>query len=221
MRSEVGCVILFYPKVYYNIMRIVDFNRTNTTICPGSCVSVVSVDDGEEPGMNKVIITNRLRDDVDSLDGVVITSPDGDPASIPNLHKLIVSIKEPKLRCILMTNGGHPDMIDDLVGAGYVDMINMCVDGPLSPEQEKCLDIVRRYNYEFMMTVHMQAGIIGTTEIRQIAEQSKGCRHFIMCPVPHKAKDRTSPAVAGYKKKELESLVDAVKGIVRNPMLKI
>ena len=201
-------------------MHIVRYMRTNTTMCPGLCVSVVEIGEGDGQGFSPVEVYNRLREDVDSLDGLVVTSPAGDPTSIPNLHKMIVSIKPPRLTCILRCDGRHPDRIDDLLGAGYIDVIDLCVNSTLSKEQLECLEIVRRYNYEFMVTVEMVPGVIGVDEIRRIALGSKGCRQFIMHPFdPRKNRDTPAEGMKGYRKKDLESIMDAVKGIVKNPRM--
>ena len=78
-------------------MHVAKFVRTNTTLCPGWCVSVLYIDDGDGPSHSLVEIANSLRSDVDSLDGVVITSMTTDPLKLDGIHKLIMSVKPPRL----------------------------------------------------------------------------------------------------------------------------
>lgn len=217
MTSRRNC---FLPVSTVDVMHIERYMRTNTTICPGLCVSVISLETEDGPGYSMVEIYNHLLEDADSLDGLVIMSSNGDPTEIPNLHKIIVSLKPPKVQCILMCDGMHPDRIDDLLGSGYVDVINICVDRPLKREQMKCLDLVRRYNYEFMVTVDMSPDTIGLEEIRKMAGDCTGCRQFIMKPrSPNKDRNHPSDERKGYRKKDLESFMEAVKGLVKNPRM--
>lgn len=203
-------------------MHIAKFVRTNTTLCPGWCVSVLYIDDGDGPGQNLVEITKSLRSDVDSLDGVAITSLTTDPLELDGIHRLIMSVKPPKLRCILLTAAEDPDRLDDLVGAGYVDMVDIHIEDRMTAEQVKSLEIIRKLNYDFIVTVDMIPDTIGVDEIAEIAEQSEGCQRFVMRPFdPQRNKDPSKAGIRPYKKKELESLMSAVKGIVRNPVVVI
>ena len=201
-------------------MHVAKFVRTNTTLCPGWCVSVLYIDDGDGPSHSLVEIANSLRSDVDSLDGVVITSMTTDPLKLDGIHKLIMSVKPPRLRCILMTAAEYPDRLDDIVGAGYVDIVDVHISELMTPDQMKSLDIIRKLNYDFFVTVDMMPGVIGVDQIRDIAEQSRGCLKFVMRPFdPQKNRDPTRIGIKPYRKKELESLISAVKGIVRNPVM--
>lgn len=203
-------------------MHIAKFVRTNTTLCPGWCVSVLYIDDGDGPGQNLVEISKSLHSDVDSLDGVAITSLTTDPLGMDGIHKLIMSVKPPKLRCILLTSAEDPERLDDLVGAGYVDVMDIHIEERMTPDQMRSLEIIRKLNYDFIVTVDMVPGTIGVDEITEIAEQSKGCQRFVMRPFdPMRNRDPSKAGIRPYKKKELESLMVAVKGAVRNPVIVI
>ena len=201
-------------------MHVAKFVRTNTTLCPGWCVSVLYIDDGDGPSQSLVEITNSLRSDVDSLDGLAIASLTVDPLKLDGIHKLIMSVKPPKLRSILLTAAEDPDRLDDLVGAGYVDIVDIHIRDIMTPDQMRSLEIIRKLNYDFFVTVDMMPGVIGVDEITEIANQSKGCQKFLMRPFdPQKNRDPTKIGIKPYRKKELESLMSAVKGIVRNPVI--
>src|SRR5574344_2097790 len=159
-------------------MHVAKFVRTNTTLCPGWCVSVLYIDDGDGPSQSLVEITNSLRSDVDSLDGLAIASLTVDPLKLDGIHRLIMSVKPPRLRSILLTAAEDPDRLDDLVGAGYVDIVDVHIRDIMTPDQMRSLEIIRKLNYDFFVTVDMMPGVIGVDEITEIANQSKGCQKF-------------------------------------------
>ena len=101
-----------------------------------------------------------------------------------------------------------------------MEIVDVHMRDIMTPDQMRSLEIIRKLNYDFFVTVDMMPGVIGVDEITEIANQSKGCQKFVMHPFdPQKNRDPTKIGIKPYRKKELESLMSAVKGIVRNPVI--
>ncbi|MBO4568728.1 MAG: hypothetical protein J5674_01915, partial [Candidatus Methanomethylophilaceae archaeon] len=58
----------------------------DTTIRPGSYLSVVQVSRGEGRGQDLEEVAAKLRADIDVIDGVAVRSDGSDPLSIPGLY---------------------------------------------------------------------------------------------------------------------------------------
>lgn len=191
-------------------MIITRFNRINTVMIPGMYLSVVHLAGGDGPGESIIEIANTLRSDRDSLDAFAIVSDDHAPESIPGIHRLISDIKPRTLECILVTDGGSPDHLDDLVGSGYVDSVLFTVRGPSGEDLRRCTDLMRRYNYGFSISVDLVPDVFTPESLRDLAEAAHGCRDMVLRRMDSGA------GIRSFKKDELRSLADAVKGTARN-----
>ncbi|MBQ8179326.1 MAG: hypothetical protein IJ026_02625 [Candidatus Methanomethylophilaceae archaeon] len=191
-------------------MIITRFNRINTVIIPGMYLSVVHLADGDGPGESSIEVANTLRSDRDSLDAFAIVSDDHAPESIPGIHRLISDIKPRTLECILVTDGVSPGPLDDLVGSGYVDSVMFTVRGPMAEGLHGCMDLMRRYNYDFSISVDLVPDIFTPESLRALAEAAHGCRDMVLRRMDSGA------GIRSFKKDELRSLTDAVRGTARN-----
>ena len=83
----------------------------DTTIRPGSFLSVVYVSDGEGDGLDIEEVSSKIRSDIDSIDGVAVTSEETDPLAIKDLFRLLKRLKLPGRDLLLITDGNeynHP-----------------------------------------------------------------------------------------------------------------
>ena len=189
------------------------FVRTDSTTIPGKCISVLELDAGDSGGVNVASVTNTLRGDKDSLDGIAIYSADWSVIGDNELQSLLISLKPLRTEMILIATGGHPERVDDVMGSGYIDILDLTISDRIDRNQMRYIEIVERYEYRFIVSVDLVPGIMDADKLREIAECSKGCEMFVM---------RVRPPVNGgkpFRKKDLESMIGSVKGAVRNPKL--
>ncbi len=136
-------------------MIVSGYSRIDTSLRPGSFLSVVYVskEDGDSEYADEV--SANIRADIDSIDGVAVASKYGDPLLIPGLHKLLRKLKMPNRDLMLITSGSDYSVLDDLVGAGYVNYVDLVVNGPLDKSQQECIKILDNCGCPYMVTVEM------------------------------------------------------------------
>ena len=78
-------------------------------------------------------IFNYIQENSDFLDGVVISG--GEPTLNKELPDLIKKLRGMGMKIKLDTNGYHPDVLEDLIGAGYIDKVAMDIKAPLTKER--------------------------------------------------------------------------------------
>lgn len=76
-------------------------------------------------------VLDRLKPFVGWIDGVVVTG--GEPTLHPGLEPMLASIKQAGFEVKLDTNGYRPEVLEDLVASGLVDMVAMDLKAPLEP----------------------------------------------------------------------------------------
>jgi pyruvate formate lyase activating enzyme len=92
---------------------------------------VVSAEQADE--LDDAKIFDYIEENSDFLDGVVISG--GEPTLNKELPDLIKKFRSMGMKIKLDTNGYHPDVVDDLVGAGYIDKVAMDIKAPLTDER--------------------------------------------------------------------------------------
>ena len=126
------------------------------------------------------------------IDGVVISG--GEPTTYHDLESLILRIRALGVGVKLDTNGSNPDLLAELVSAGFIDSVSMDVKAPLDPDKyataagvpvdiaairESILTLIRSdIEYEFRTTFCPR--IHSGDDILQIAEDLRGARRYIL-----------------------------------------
>ncbi len=194
-------------------MYISRYSRMDTTIKPGSFLSVVYVSEGEGDGLDIEEVSSKIHADIDSIDGVAVSSEDTDPLSVKDLYKLLKRLKLPGRELLLITDGSEYSDLDDLVGAGYVNYVNLKVDGPLDKSQSECIKIMDNCGCPYMVTATLIPGRITESALKELASAIPGSKHLILkvgkSPDPTKKLDQ----------KELASLANSVKGAAKDVRL--
>jgi len=85
---------------------------------------------------------NFLKERKGLLEGVVICG--GEPTINKDLPNFIEKIKQLGFFVKLDTNGSNPEMLKDLVRAGFVDYVAMDIKGPVGPNFKFSFDASRR-----------------------------------------------------------------------------
>jgi hypothetical protein len=194
-------------------MRISRYSRMDTTVRPGSFLSVVYVSEGEGEGLDAEEVVARIRADIDAIDGVAVSSEDSDPLSVKGLYKLLKRLKLPGRDLVLITDGSEYSDLDDLVGAGYVNYVDLEVDGPLDKSQAECVKILDNCGCPYMVTATLIPGRISESALKELASEISGSRHLIL-----KAGKSPDPA-RKLDQKELASLASSVRGLAKDVRL--
>lgn len=134
-------------------MFISNYRRTDTVSYPGFLLSAVEVSDGTGDGVSEVEVSNTIYEDRDSIDGVLLRGHGSDVLEIDGVHRLIRNLVPKHTRVILETNGKHPDVLDDLIGAGYTRDISFVFDQYPVKTQLDSLEVARSGDCGFAVTL--------------------------------------------------------------------
>jgi hypothetical protein len=194
-------------------MFISGYTRMDTTIRPGSYLSVVRVSRGEGKGHPLDEVAAAVRADIDVIDGVAVRSEDSDPLSMPGLYTVLKRLKLPGRDLMLMTEGRGYSDLDDLVGAGYVNYVDLLADGPLDKEQKDCLRLLKNCGCPFMVTVTLTPGRISESSLKELAADIEGSKHLVL------RTDKKPAAGKAFGEKEAASLANSVRRMAKDVRL--
>ncbi|MUM77942.1 anaerobic ribonucleoside-triphosphate reductase activating protein [Pseudodesulfovibrio sp. F-1] len=96
--------------------------------CPTCHNAVLAWDMHALPAVDPARIKTYLRDRAGWLDGVTITG--GEPTATPYLAELLLEVRKCGLPVKLDTNGMRPDVVQELLELGLVDVFAVDVKGP-------------------------------------------------------------------------------------------
>ncbi len=192
-------------------MPVTRYSRMDTTIMPGSFLSVVYVSEGDGEGLSLEEVAAGVRADIDSIDGVAVASETSDPLCVGGLYKILKRLKLPGRDLVLITEGRRYSDLDDLVGAGYVNYVDLVVDGPLDKSQAECVRVLDNCGCPYMVTVSLVPGRISESALRELAAAVPASKHMIL-------KAGKDPAKR-FSDRELRSLADSVRGAAKDVRL--
>lgn len=166
------------------------------------------------------------------LDGVVVTG--GEPTLQPDLFEFLERLKKMGFKAKLDTNGSCPEVIEGLLREGRLDYVAMDLKCPLDERYhrvagvEVSLEALRRsmeillagrVDYEFRTT--LVPGLIGEEEIREMAQEIKGARCYVLQQfVPKDARAPELRLRKPYTRSEGEALLKAVRPWVKEVKLR-
>lgn len=184
-------------------MYISSFSRINTVLYPEQYLSEIHIHGGDGDGVNTAEVTNTIRSDRASLDGVLLVRDDGDPEMIPGIHHLMKEICPSKLPLILMTTGSDPASLDDLIGSGYVSHVLFRFTDRPTYEQKECVRMMARTDATFSIGAVLDPNRLSSEDVVEIAGISEDCRGFMLMmprePLPC------------FKKRDVNALSKALK----------
>lgn len=175
---------------------------------PGRILSAVYVSEGDGAGPNAVEVANTIHGDRDSIDGILLSSLDGDAGAMPGIHSLIRDIRPPHMPVYLVTTGTDPRTVEDLVGAGYADRVVVRLDGRPSKEQLESMDTVISNRAKLYVEVVLDKSRIEPEDVLSIADAVRGYEEFVL-----RMPDPPAPA---FGRRELNTLVKALRPRARN-----
>ena len=97
--------------------------------CPFCHNRELVLESGSMDEVPRELIEEYLRENVDFLDGVVVSG--GEPTIHPDLPELLRWLRSLGTKIKLDTNGTNPEMLKDVIRAGLVDYVAMDLKAPL------------------------------------------------------------------------------------------
>lgn len=189
-------------------MRIANFRRTDTVSLPGLYLSSVGVSPDDGPGVNETEVANSINGDKDSLDGILFRGVETDVLEVDGIHKLIRVLRPPHARCVIETNGSRPIVLDDLVGAGYADIVSFIFDRYPKKCQLDSMRIARDGDCRFAVTVVTEPQRLTMEDVLDLGDHIKGAMLL-------QIKRSSEPGALQYKKSEISSLAKSMKGTAK------
>ncbi|MBO4797294.1 MAG: hypothetical protein J5494_00735 [Candidatus Methanomethylophilaceae archaeon] len=186
-------------------MFISRYSRMDTVLKPGSFLSVVYISDGDGQGISPDEAASGIRRDIDAIDGVAVAPEGPGPLRLEGLHVILKHLKLPKRMLLLVTDGRSPGDLDDLVGAGYVNYVNLTADGPLDSEQKESVRLLNDCGCPFMVTATVIPGKTDGSALGKLAGDAAGSRMMIL-RVP-----KSEPDGKKFAEKEILSLAASAR----------
>lgn len=173
-------------------------------------------------------VLEYINENSDFLNGVVISG--GEPTLRKDLYGFLKKVKEFGLGIKLDTNGSHPEVLDDLIGAKMVDFVAMDVKAPMVKEKydtaagtdvnlDDIIESIRiikdsGISHEFRTTVY--PGAVSVEDVIEIAKYLRGADCYC---IQQFRPDVTMSAEAGktepYPVKSIRYMYDGAKPFVK------
>ena len=150
--------------------------------------SIVVNAEGAE-SLNEDNILRYIGDNTDFIDGVVVSG--GEPLMNADLGVFLKKLKKLGVKVKIDTNGAYPDALDDLIGAGLIDMVAMDVKSSLNERYnaaagadvdigkiKKSIKIVLDSGVDHEFRTTAVPVFVKADDIRNICENIKGAKKY-------------------------------------------
>ena len=182
----------------------------------------------EVEGVDEEKVLEYIKENSDFLDGVVISGGEvlinaGTLPLIKKLRKLGMLIK-------IDTNGSHPDVLDDLLGAGLIDMVAMDIKTSLNERYNSAtgskvdVENIRRSiriimdsapDYEFRTTV--APIFVKLEDIENICREIKGAKKYRIHQFrPKNTLDETLSVLDPYPESKVMEMAEIARKYVKD-----
>lgn len=179
-------------------------------------------------GLELEPILKYIQENSDFLDGVVISG--GEPLLNPDIKDLIKKFRSLGMKIKIDTNGNHPDVLDDLIGAGLVDMVAMDIKAPLDERYRKTTDSdvdverIRRsigiimgssIDYEFRTTI--APIFIKEDDVEEICKTINGAKRYRLHQFrPKNTLDDSLTALDPYPESKVLKMAETARRYVKD-----
>lgn len=174
----------------------------------------------KQPRISEKEIFSFLEERKGLLEGVVICG--GEPTINQDLLEFISKIKKTGFLVKLDTNGSNPDMLNSLIGQGFVDYVAMDIKGPLEEDSlfrkfnlqlKKSVEILKQGKAEFEFRTTIVPGFHTKNDLFKIAEWIGGenVRYYLQNFRAEKTLDPKLENVKPYPKSYLEEIKEEIK----------
>lgn len=186
-------------------MFISDFRRIDTTSFPGVFLSTVEISPGEGYGYNEAEVANIVHSDRESIDGVMFRGKGADILDFEGVHKLIRTIRPSHTMVMIETRGERTEVLDDLVGAGYINMVGFILDKNIDKNQKASMKLVRESGCPFGVKMILSPEGLTMADAQDMKEDIAGAGIVTL------NRPEQMPGKKRYKKNELVSLAKSLK----------
>ena len=187
---------------------------------------VLHPEEVEEVDEGKIL--EYIKENSDFLDGAVISG--GEALIHAGTLQLIKKLKKLGMMIKIDTNGNHPDVLDDLLGAGLVDMVAMDIKTGLNERYDTAtgtkvdLNNIRRSigiimdsapDYEFRTTV--VPIFVKPDDIEDICREIKGARKYRLHQFrPKNTLDEALSVLDPYPEQKLTEMAEIARKYVKD-----
>lgn len=182
----------------------------------------------ELEAVDLAMILEYVEENADFLDGAVISG--GEPLLNKDLKDLIKQLRKLGLKIKIDTNGSHPDELDDLIGAGLLDMVAMDVKAPLNEQygitagSDVNVENIRRsiriiidsgIDHEFRTTI--APIFVKEGDIELICKEIKGAKRYRLHQFrPKNTLDESLTVLDPYPESKVMAMVDIARKYIKD-----
>ena len=186
-------------------MKVAEFVKTTTLEWEGMISSVIVI---SEQGDEIETATGYLAERKGMIDGVIIDSVES--SSPKELISLLKDLRSSGLRIRIVTDGKAPDVLDDLIGACYVDSVMVRLDGGIDANMERTLSLLSDYGIDCEYRTVLNSRNVTKEDIVMYAKAIKGARRYVLI------QSKKDP----FKKKDALEAAEAAKRYVKNAVIR-
>ena len=191
-------------------MFISDFRRTDTASYPGFLITAVEVSEGTGEGVSEIEASNPIYADRDSIDGVLFRGRGKDILEFEGIHRFIKELVPKRMISAVETDGKHPAILDDLIGAGYVNDVVFVFDLYPVKTQLESLDIARNGDCRFFVTLILDPARLTLEDAQDLMNAVRGSTQVqLRRPTVENDKKR-------YRKNDLMALAKSMREVARD-----
>ncbi|MCL2142782.1 MAG: anaerobic ribonucleoside-triphosphate reductase activating protein [Methanomassiliicoccaceae archaeon] len=157
--------------------------------CPYCHNGSIVCDSDEIESIDEESVLNYIEENTDFIDGVVVSG--GEPLINADLPEFLKRIRALGVKVKLDTNGSFPGRLDDIIGAGLVDMVAMDVKSSLNERYgaaagvnadvndiRKSIGIIIASGIDHEFRTTAVPVFVKDDDIRNITKAVKGCKKY-------------------------------------------
>ena len=196
--------------------------------CPYCHNGSIIVNEDGVAGINEKTVLGYIAENTDFIDGVVVSG--GEPLRNSDLRGLLKKLKALGVKVKIDTNGSYPEALDDLIGAGLVDMVAMDVKSSLNERYNAAAGAeVNIGNIKKSIRVIIDSGVdhefrttavpvfVKDDDIRNICENIKGAKRYRIHQFRNKRTlDDSLSVLDPYPESKLTEMAEIAKDYVKD-----
>ncbi|MDR2865786.1 MAG: anaerobic ribonucleoside-triphosphate reductase activating protein [Methanomassiliicoccaceae archaeon] len=185
---------------------------------------VVNADAAERVDEDAVIA--YIEEHSDFIDGVVVSG--GEPLMNKDIGRFLKRLRSVGVKVKVDTNGMFPDMLDDLIGAGLIDMVAMDIKSSLNERYDmaagsdtdlskirKSIDIVMNSGVDHEFRTTAVPVFVKEDDIRNICENIRGAKRYRIHQFRNKVTiDDSLSVLDPYPESKLTAMAEIAKEYV-------
>lgn len=192
-------------------MFISRFRRIDTVTFPGLFLSDIELSAGDGPGADMSEVRDTILADRDSIDGIMVSGSDStDILDIPDAFRAVKALRPGRMKVIIRTQGRNAAALDDLMGAGYADIVLFEFDRMPDPAQIGCIRAAREEGCGFSAVLTVSPEGLRKEDLGTVSKMLAGARSIMI---------RRGGGKNQYKMSEMASMAGSVKGAAKEVRL--